>query len=251
MFHRERKSNQHFWMNYPLSLLPSESPREFPIAISSKQVREVLRSEVSKSVPVTNQATAIETKCSQVAAVCQRLKEGEINQQPAEEAIQIDPAKPGLLCCFLVTADNNTSGIFHIFQLVIFTLSMCMFFFPSLPSVQPEVNHEAKSRWGTWLSVHQKEPAVHRSQWRVNKELCELNKYVVDICLNNIVIELLCIFANVSFSIMHIAQTIWSMVTFWFLETKVYKKFDIKQKTSITIILLPCDNCVSFRNCTF
>uniref|UniRef100_A0A673LG66 Uncharacterized protein n=1 Tax=Sinocyclocheilus rhinocerous TaxID=307959 RepID=A0A673LG66_9TELE len=71
-----------------------ESPREFPIAISSKQVREVLRSEVSKSVPVTNQATAMETKCSKVAAVCQRLKEGEIYQQPAEEAIQIDPAKP-------------------------------------------------------------------------------------------------------------------------------------------------------------
>ncbi|XP_042575629.1 KN motif and ankyrin repeat domain-containing protein 2-like [Cyprinus carpio] len=71
-----------------------ESPREFPIAISSKQVREVLRSEVSKSVPVTNQATAMETKCGQVAAVCQRLKEGEINQQPAEEAIQINPAKP-------------------------------------------------------------------------------------------------------------------------------------------------------------
>lgn len=133
MFHRERKSNQHFWMNYPLSLLPSESPREFPIAISSKQVREVLRSEVSKSVPVTNQATAIETKCSQVAAVYQRLKEGEINQQPAEEVIQIDPAKPGLLCCFLVTADNNTSGIFYIFQLVIFTLSMCIFFFPASP----------------------------------------------------------------------------------------------------------------------
>ncbi|XP_056108634.1 KN motif and ankyrin repeat domain-containing protein 2 [Rhinichthys klamathensis goyatoka] len=71
-----------------------ELPREFPIAISSKQVREVLRSEVSKSVPVTNQATAMETKCSQVAAVCQRLNEGDIYQQPAEEAIQIDPSKP-------------------------------------------------------------------------------------------------------------------------------------------------------------
>ncbi|XP_067277028.1 KN motif and ankyrin repeat domain-containing protein 2 isoform X2 [Pseudorasbora parva] len=71
-----------------------ELPREFPIAISSKQVREVLRSEVSKSVPVTNQATAMETKCSQGAAVCQRLNEGEIYQQPAEEAIQIDPSKP-------------------------------------------------------------------------------------------------------------------------------------------------------------
>uniref|UniRef100_A0A671QPM9 Uncharacterized protein n=1 Tax=Sinocyclocheilus anshuiensis TaxID=1608454 RepID=A0A671QPM9_9TELE len=36
----------------------------------------------------------METKCSQVAAVYQRLKEGEINQKPAEEATQIDPAKP-------------------------------------------------------------------------------------------------------------------------------------------------------------
>lgn len=79
---------------YGESPAAEESPREFPIAISSKQVREVLRSEVSKSVPVTNQATAMETKCNQVTAVCQRLKEGEINQQPAEEAIQIDPAKP-------------------------------------------------------------------------------------------------------------------------------------------------------------
>lgn len=111
-----------------------------------------------------------------------------------------------------------------------------MFVLSSLPSVQPKVNHEAKGRWRTWLSIHQKEPAVHRGQWRVNKELCELNKYVVDICLNNIIIELLCIFANVSFSIMHIAQTIWSRVTFWFLETKVYKKFDIKLKTSTKLL---------------
>ncbi|TRY89193.1 hypothetical protein DNTS_025384 [Danionella cerebrum] len=72
---------------------PEEVPREFPIAISSKQVREVLRSEVSKSVPVTNQATAMDNKCSQVA-VCQRLTEGDTSQQPAEDAIQIDPTKP-------------------------------------------------------------------------------------------------------------------------------------------------------------
>ncbi|KAI7803518.1 KN motif and ankyrin repeat domain-containing protein 2 [Triplophysa rosa] len=76
------------------SIPAEETPREFPIAISSKQVREVLRSEVSKSVPVTNQATAMETKCSQVPPVCQRLKEGETNQKPAEEAIQIDATQP-------------------------------------------------------------------------------------------------------------------------------------------------------------
>ncbi|XP_055045204.2 KN motif and ankyrin repeat domain-containing protein 2 [Misgurnus anguillicaudatus] len=76
------------------SLITEESPREFPIAISSKQVREVLRSEVSKSVPVTNQATAMETKCNQVPPVCQRLKEGEINQKPAEDDVQKDATKP-------------------------------------------------------------------------------------------------------------------------------------------------------------
>ncbi|XP_056608943.1 KN motif and ankyrin repeat domain-containing protein 2 [Triplophysa dalaica] len=76
------------------SIPAEETPREFPIPISSKQVREVLRSEVSKSVPVTNQATAMETKCSQVPPVCQRLKEGETNQKPAEEAIQIDATQP-------------------------------------------------------------------------------------------------------------------------------------------------------------
>lgn len=88
-----------------MSLL--ESPREFPIAISSKQVREVLRSEVSKSVPVTNQATAMETKCSQVPPVCQRLKEGETNQKPAEEAIQIDATKPGFPPLLLRFGNNS------------------------------------------------------------------------------------------------------------------------------------------------
>lgn len=127
----------------------SESPREFPIAISSKQVREVLRSEVSKSVPVTNQATAMETKCNQVTAVCQRLKEGEINQQPAEEAIQIDPAKPGVLW---LTNENNES-VFQKLQWVILTLPT-VFVFSSLPSVQPAVNHEEEGWWGTWLSFH-------------------------------------------------------------------------------------------------
>lgn len=61
-------------------------------------------------------------------------------------------------------------------------------------------------------------------------------KCVVDICLNNIIIELLCIFTNVYFSKMHFAQTIWSRVTFGFLKTKVYKKFDIKLKTSTKIL---------------
>ncbi|XP_051573230.1 KN motif and ankyrin repeat domain-containing protein 2-like [Myxocyprinus asiaticus] len=76
------------------SLGTEESPREFPIAISSKQVREVLKSEVSKSVPVTNQATVMETKCSQVAPVCQWLKEGEISQQSSKETFQRDATKP-------------------------------------------------------------------------------------------------------------------------------------------------------------
>lgn len=85
----------------------------------------------------------METKCSQVTAICQRFKEGEINQQPAEEVTQIDPAKPGLLCCLLVTGHNNESDVFHVFQLGILTLcTVCVL--SSLPSVHPEVNNETK-----------------------------------------------------------------------------------------------------------
>ncbi|KAL7830728.1 hypothetical protein SRHO_G00318550 [Serrasalmus rhombeus] len=77
-------------------LVAEESPRELPIAISSKQVRDVLRSEVSMSVPVTSPAIAVETKCNQVAPLCLRLKEGEAHQQPATEVIQSheDTTKP-------------------------------------------------------------------------------------------------------------------------------------------------------------
>lgn len=71
-----------------------ESPRELPIAISSKQVREVLRSEVSMSVPVTSSALAIETKCNQVAPLCLRLKEEEAHQQSTTEVIRSNEDAP-------------------------------------------------------------------------------------------------------------------------------------------------------------
>ncbi|XP_035384998.1 KN motif and ankyrin repeat domain-containing protein 2 isoform X2 [Electrophorus electricus] len=77
-------------------LATEDAPRELPIAISSKQVRDVLRSEVSTSVPVTSPVIAKETKCNQVTPLCQRLKDGEAQQQPASEFIQYheDTAKP-------------------------------------------------------------------------------------------------------------------------------------------------------------
>ncbi|XP_076865452.1 KN motif and ankyrin repeat domain-containing protein 2 [Brachyhypopomus gauderio] len=62
--------------------LPRDLPRDLPAAISSKQVREVLRCEVSTSVPVTSPVVAMETKCNQAAPLCQRLKEGEAHQPP-------------------------------------------------------------------------------------------------------------------------------------------------------------------------
>ncbi|KAG9280102.1 KN motif and ankyrin repeat domain-containing protein 2-like [Astyanax mexicanus] len=73
-----------------------DSPRELPIAISSKQVREVLRSEVSMSVPVSSSALVMETKCNQITSLCLRLKEEETHQQSPTELIQSqeDAAKP-------------------------------------------------------------------------------------------------------------------------------------------------------------
>ncbi|GAA6076253.1 KN motif and ankyrin repeat domain-containing protein 2 [Tachysurus ichikawai] len=74
---------------------------EESIAISSKQVREVLRSELSTSVPVTSASSAMETTTvnySQAAPLCQRLRDVEQKQQlatevPSHESVP-QPASP-------------------------------------------------------------------------------------------------------------------------------------------------------------
>uniref|UniRef100_A0A3P8Z4L4 KN motif and ankyrin repeat domain-containing protein 2 n=1 Tax=Esox lucius TaxID=8010 RepID=A0A3P8Z4L4_ESOLU len=73
---------------------PEDAPVELPIAISSKQVREVLRSELSTSVPVTNPAIAMDTVGNQMALM--HLKEGETHQHIAMESVQSqeDLSKP-------------------------------------------------------------------------------------------------------------------------------------------------------------
>ncbi|KAM4598636.1 KN motif and ankyrin repeat domain-containing protein 2 [Polymixia lowei] len=63
-----------------------DAPVEFPIAISSKQVRDVLKSEVSTSVPVTYPAVAMGTPDNQKGPL--HLKEGERNQHTNMEALQ-------------------------------------------------------------------------------------------------------------------------------------------------------------------
>ncbi|KAM3863738.1 KN motif and ankyrin repeat domain-containing protein 2 [Diretmus argenteus] len=67
------------------ALSSDDAPVELPIAISSKQVRDVLKSEVSTSVPVANPAIAMGTTGNQMGSLY--LKEGE-NQHTATEAIQ-------------------------------------------------------------------------------------------------------------------------------------------------------------------
>ncbi|XP_071028070.1 KN motif and ankyrin repeat domain-containing protein 2-like [Oncorhynchus clarkii lewisi] len=75
------------------ALGPEDAAVELPIAISSKQVREVLRSELSTSVPVTNPAIAIDTIGNQMALL--HLKEGETPQHTAINTVhyQEDPSK--------------------------------------------------------------------------------------------------------------------------------------------------------------
>ncbi|XP_064862558.1 KN motif and ankyrin repeat domain-containing protein 2-like isoform X1 [Oncorhynchus nerka] len=76
------------------ALGPEDAAVELPIAISSKQVREVLRSELSTSVPVTNPAIAIDTIGNQMALL--HLKEGETPQHTAINTVHYheDPSKP-------------------------------------------------------------------------------------------------------------------------------------------------------------
>ncbi|KAL0992882.1 hypothetical protein UPYG_G00100500 [Umbra pygmaea] len=71
-----------------------DAPVDLPVAISSKQVREVLRSELSTSVPVTNPAIAMDTIGNQMASL--RLKEGETHQRTAVDSVhsQEDLPKP-------------------------------------------------------------------------------------------------------------------------------------------------------------
>lgn len=55
------------------------------IAVSSKQVREILRSKLSTSVPVTSPSSAMETNYSQATPLSQRLRDGEHKQKLATE----------------------------------------------------------------------------------------------------------------------------------------------------------------------
>ena len=63
-----------------------EPPVELPSAISSRQVRDILRSEVSTSVPVTNPAVTMEIIDKQMTSL--HLKEGEAHQHTVVEAVQ-------------------------------------------------------------------------------------------------------------------------------------------------------------------
>ncbi|GLD49202.1 KN motif and ankyrin repeat domain-containing protein 2-like protein [Lates japonicus] len=63
-----------------------DPPVELPIAVSSKQVRDVLKSELSTSVPVANPAIAVGTSDSQIGLM--HSKEGETHLHANTETIQ-------------------------------------------------------------------------------------------------------------------------------------------------------------------
>ncbi|XP_040046233.2 KN motif and ankyrin repeat domain-containing protein 2 [Gasterosteus aculeatus] len=63
-----------------------DAPVELPIAVSSKQVRDVLKSELSTSVPVANPAFAVGTSGNQMGLL--HAKEDETSVQTRPEAVQ-------------------------------------------------------------------------------------------------------------------------------------------------------------------
>ncbi|KAI5607037.1 hypothetical protein C0J50_7153, partial [Silurus asotus] len=63
-------------------------------AVTAKQVREVLRSELSTSVSITSPSSGAETNYSQAAPLCQRLKDGEQKQQLAKEVLHSHGSAP-------------------------------------------------------------------------------------------------------------------------------------------------------------
>ncbi|XP_033944973.1 KN motif and ankyrin repeat domain-containing protein 2 [Pseudochaenichthys georgianus] len=63
-----------------------EAPVELPIAVSSKQVRDVLKSELSTSVPVASPAVAVSTAGDQIGLM--HSKEEETHQHTSKEAAE-------------------------------------------------------------------------------------------------------------------------------------------------------------------
>ncbi|XP_034395855.1 KN motif and ankyrin repeat domain-containing protein 2 [Cyclopterus lumpus] len=63
-----------------------DAPVELPIAVSSKQVRDVLRSELSTSVPVANPAVAVGTSSNQISLL--HSKEEDTSAQTSPDAVQ-------------------------------------------------------------------------------------------------------------------------------------------------------------------
>ncbi|KAF1379678.1 hypothetical protein PFLUV_G00178510 [Perca fluviatilis] len=61
-------------------------PVEFPIAVSSKQVRDILKSELSTSVPVANPAIAVSTSGNQIGLL--HSKEEETHLHTSTETVQ-------------------------------------------------------------------------------------------------------------------------------------------------------------------
>lgn len=64
----------------------TDVPVEFPIAVSSKQVRDVLKSELSTSVPVANPAIAVSTPGNQIGLL--HSKEEETHLYTSTETVQ-------------------------------------------------------------------------------------------------------------------------------------------------------------------
>lgn len=73
-------------MKLKSSLCLADAPVELPIAVSSKQVRDVLKSELSTSVPVANPVIAVGTSGNQIGLL--HSKEGERHLHTSTEAVQ-------------------------------------------------------------------------------------------------------------------------------------------------------------------
>lgn len=73
-------------MSWSLLFFLTDAPVELPIAVSSKQVRDVLKSELSTSVPVTNPVIAVGASGNQIGLM--HSKEGETHLHTSTEAVQ-------------------------------------------------------------------------------------------------------------------------------------------------------------------
>ncbi len=142
----------------------TDAPVELPIAVTSKQVRDVLKSELSTSVPVATPVIAVGTSGNQIGL--SHSQERDTHLQASTETVHSQEG-PKTGKCDL----KHHFNLFRRYNIPVACVIVGIFY-SLISSDISEVYYETESRRGTRISLHQEKPTVYWSKWRVSVSHC-------------------------------------------------------------------------------